>query len=113
MEHLRANIVQVMDELWRVMAPEGYIYIHTAEAGSWQLNMDPTHTQGFLLNSFDYFDPETRHGKEYSYSEKKWKIVRRTEDAAGLHFILQVRKDPVKKLHNTKLADHVLVEAAS
>ena len=76
------------------------------------MNMDPTHTQGFLLNSFDYFDPETRHGAEYNYSEKKWKIIRRTEDAAGLHFILQVRKD-APKLKPRKLSDKVLVEAAS
>lgn len=106
MEHLRANIVPVMDELWRIMAPGGYLYIHTAEAGSWQLNMDPTHTQGFMLQSFDYFDPDTRHGTEYSYSDRKWKVVRRTEDAAGLHFMLQVRKDPVepKKVTREKVA---------
>lgn len=91
-EHLRANIIEVMDELWRVIAPGGHLFIHTAEAGSWQLNMDPTHTQGFMLNSFDYFDPETRHGEQYSYTEHKWKILRRTEDNGGLVFVLSPRK---------------------
>lgn len=103
LEHLRANIVQFMDEAWRIIAPGGYIFIHTAEAGSWQLNMDPTHTQGFLLSSFDYFDPETRHGEIYSYTDKKWKIVRRTEDPAGLHFVLTPRKEPVQPKERPKL----------
>lgn len=103
-EHLRASSVQIMDELWRIMAPGGHLFIHTAEAGSWQLNMDPTHTQGFFLQSFDYFDPETRHGQQYSYSDRKWKIVRRTEDLAGLHFILQVRKDPVEPKARERVA---------
>lgn len=92
MEHLRAEMPMVMDELWRITAPGGYVYIHTAEAGSWQLSMDPTHTQGFFLQSFDYFDPDTRHGQQYSYSDKKWKIIRRTEDPAGLCFVLTPRK---------------------
>ena len=104
-EHLRADIVQVMDELHRIVAPGGYIFIHTAEAGSWQLNMDPTHTQGFMLNSFDYFDPKTRHGDIYSYSDRKWKIVKRSEDPAGLFFVLTPRK--TKVLRPAKLREDV------
>lgn len=104
LEHLRAKIIQFMDEAWRILAPGGYIYIHTAEAGSWQLNMDPTHTQGFMLQSFDYFDPETRHGKEYSYSNKKWKIVKRSEDPSGLYFVLQVRKSAGRIKKTEKIA---------
>lgn len=109
LEHLNVNIVDVMDELWRIVAPGGYLYIHTAEAGSWQLNMDPTHRQGFFLQSFDYFDPDTRHGKEYSYSERKWKVVKRTEDAAGLYFVLTPRKLVPAKLRPE--AEKVLAEA--
>lgn len=112
-EHLRGESIQVMDELWRIMAPDGYLFIQTAEAGSWQLSYDPTHTRGFYLGSFDYFDPDTRAGTQYSYSDRKWKICKRTIDGGGtLTFVLQVRKD-APKLKPAKLLDKVLVEAAS
>lgn len=93
LEHLRPNLTLIMDELWRVLRPHGYVYIHTAEAGSWQLSMDPTHTQGFYLESFDYYDPEKRYGKAYSYTTHKWKVVKKTRDEGGLAFVLQPRKE--------------------
>lgn len=83
MEHLRGDVTAVLDELWRIIAPGGYLFIHTAEAGSWQLAMDPTHVQGFKLNSFDYYDPETPYGAQYTYSERGWKIAKRTIDSSG------------------------------
>lgn len=92
LEHLRANFIEVMDELWRITAPGGHVYIHTAEAGSWQLQLDPTHVQGFRMESMDYLDPEKRHGMIYSYSNRKWKIEVKTRDPGGLLFILQPRK---------------------
>ena len=93
LEHMRVELVQVMNELWRITAPGGYVFIHTAEAGTWQLYTDPTHVQGFALNSFDYFDPSTRIGGVYSYSERKWTIRKRTTDESGLAFILQPNKE--------------------
>ena len=98
LEHLRPSLTEVMDELWRILAPGGYVYIHTAEAGSWQLSMDPTHTQGFYMESLDYYDPERRYGQTYSYSDKKWRIVRKTNDNSGLSFVLQPRKAEVLAL---------------
>ena len=92
LEHLRADMVAVMDELHRILRPGGYLYIHTAEAGSWQLAMDPTHVVGFRPESLDYFDPERSYGEVYCYSERGWRVVRRTSDAGGLLFILQPRK---------------------
>lgn len=96
LEHLRANYIEVMDELWRILSPEGHLFVHTAEQATWQLYTDPTHIQGFALNSMDYLDPETRHGQEYSYSDRKWKLLKRTIDESGLCFILTPRKEPVK-----------------
>ena len=81
--------------MWRIIAPSGYLFIHTAEAGTWQLYTDPTHVQGFSLNSLDYFDPATRIGQNYSYSDKKWTIRKRTTDESGLAFILQPIKESV------------------
>lgn len=92
LEHLRGNVTDVMDELWRITAPGGYVLIHTAEAGSWQLLQDPTHVRGFAMDAFDYYDPETQWGQIYPYSERKWEVVKKTADSAGLIFILRPRK---------------------
>lgn len=93
MEHLRGDVTTVMDELWRVTAPGGHVFIHTCEAGSWQHSMDPTHVHGFNLNSFDYYDPETRYGTQYKYTEKGWKLVKKGRDpSGGLIYVLTPRK---------------------
>lgn len=93
LEHLRGNVTQVLDELWRITAPGGHVFIHTVEAGSWQHSLDPTHVQGFNLHSFDYYDPETNYGRQYKYSEKTWKIVKRTiEPSGGVLVIMTPRK---------------------
>lgn len=91
-EHLKGDLVAVMDELHRILRPHGYVYIHTAQVGSWQLFTDPTHVRGFTLESFDYFDPERLWGKSYPYSERKWKLITATDDdRGGLIFVLQPR----------------------
>jgi len=107
LEHLAAETTDIMDELWRVLRPGGYVYIHTAEAGSWQLNMDPTHRQGYMINSFDYYDPDMRLGSEYNYSERKWRVCKRSIDDSGLVFVLQPRKEP----HGTTTLEPALVGA--
>ena len=92
LEHLKASLPEVMDELWRIC--DGYVYIHTAQIGTWQLYKDPTHLQGFDLEAMDYFDPDTRWGETYSYSNKKWKVVKKTTDGqGGLIFVLKPRKE--------------------
>ena len=96
LEHLKADLPQVLDELWRILKPTGHIYIHTAEVGSWQLALDPTHVVGFSLDSFDYFDPKTKWGglSDYDYTDKKWQVKHKTSDnAGGLIFLLAPRKE--------------------
>lgn len=96
-EHLKADLVPVMDELWRILKPTGHLYIHTAQIGSWQLFLDPTHVRGFDMHSFDYFDPKTRWGGESDYddyTDKKWQIIHRTSDnVGGLMFLMRPRKE--------------------
>ena len=93
LEHLRPHLMEIMDELWRILAPGGYLYVHTVEAGSWQLMTDPTHVVGYTTESFDYFDPETQWGQIYGYSKRPWKIHKSTMDCGGLVFVLQPRKE--------------------
>ncbi len=95
-EHMKGDLVQVMDELHRILRPHGYVYIHTAQVGSWQLFTDPPHVRGFTLESFDSFDPERQWGEAYPYTDRKWKLVNATDDGAGgLIFVLGPRKELV------------------
>jgi glycosyltransferase involved in cell wall biosynthesis len=95
-EHLRADLTDVMNECYRILKPGGYLYIRVPEAGSWQLMRDPTHVVGFQPQSFDYYDPETDIGKHYVYSDKGWKIIKRTANNGGLVFVMQTRKEPTR-----------------
>lgn len=102
LEHLKADLPLVLDELWRILKPTGYLYIHTAEVGSWQLHLDPTHVVGFSLDSFDYFDPKTKWGgmSDYDYTDKKWQVKHKTSDNhGGLIFLLAPRKEVAVAAH--------------
>ena len=53
------NIMAVMEEIWRVLKPNGVIHIKvpsTDGRGAWQ---DPTHVTYWNINTFSYFDPRT------------------------------------------------------
>lgn len=95
LEHLRADMTDVMEELHRILKPGGYMFVRVPEAGSWQLMKDPTHVVGFMPDSFDYYDPETPIGQHYVYSDKGWKILKRTSNNGGLVFVFQTRKQAV------------------
>jgi ubiquinone/menaquinone biosynthesis C-methylase UbiE len=96
MEHLKLNLVESMNECWRILKPEGEICLklpYYQHAASWQ---DPTHYWKFDVTSFDVFDPETKFGAYYDfYSERKWQIIRQAELNPGKSSIfvdLRVRK---------------------
>jgi SAM-dependent methyltransferase len=94
-EHLRGELPEVFNELHRILAPGGYLFIRTCEAGSWMHAYDPTHVRGFALNSFNYWDPDTLEGKAYGMEagERKWKIVRKSLHGLGeIEVLMQPRK---------------------
>lgn len=74
-EHLRPNLVEVMDEVWRVTKPGGLCRI---KVPYWK---SPTayngiHVWQYNMHSFDVFDPATRLGRVYGYyTDRKWKRV--------------------------------------
>jgi ubiquinone/menaquinone biosynthesis C-methylase UbiE len=76
LEHLRINLVQSLDECWRIMRPGGQIFIKLPYWNSDISHQDPTHYWFFSLASLDQFDPDTPRGKVYSfYTTRKWKIL--------------------------------------
>jgi predicted SAM-dependent methyltransferase len=76
LEHL-PETVRTMEELHRIAAPGCRLTIRVPFWNSPDAITDPTHAAQFNEHSFDYFDPETRHGKERGYySSARFRIER-------------------------------------
>jgi glycosyltransferase involved in cell wall biosynthesis len=92
LEHLSCNIIEYMNECWRILKPDGHLVLVTVRTGSWQHLTDPTHVRGFTLNSFDYFDRDTVLGEDYgnAYSNREWSIIKKAATPSGeLLFIIK------------------------
>lgn len=71
------RFMRFMDELWRVLKPDGEFALVTPYAGSPGFWQDPTHINGINEVTWWYFDPEEprMHGDLYTfYRPKPWKI---------------------------------------
>ena len=95
-EHLTIDLVQVVDECWRILRPKGQLYMKLPHWQSDIAYQDPTHRWRFSMHSFDLFDPDTRHGKDYAfYTTRKWKIAKPAllnGAKSSIHITLEVRK---------------------
>lgn len=76
LEHLNIDLLQSMNECWRILKPGGQIQLKLPvwdHPNSWT---DPTHRWHYTLETCDIFDPRTKYGSEYRfYTDRKWKIV--------------------------------------
>ncbi|MGA2384879.1 MAG: class I SAM-dependent methyltransferase [Gemmatimonadales bacterium] len=54
-EHVE-DLVALMEEIHRVLRPDGVVYITTPHFSSANAFTDPTHRRALSLRSFDYFD---------------------------------------------------------
>jgi SAM-dependent methyltransferase len=73
LEHLD-DILGVMNELHRILKPEGVAKIITPHFSSLYSWDDPTHRHHFSSNSFDYFTP---NASMTSRAEAKFEIVKK------------------------------------
>lgn len=96
-EHL-SSVVKIMDEIHRVLRPDGEVYITVPLFGGRNHLVDPTHLRGFHPSSFDVFDDETDYGKSSTgnlCTKRRWKILRKESDAdhgdPNGNLILQMR----------------------
>lgn len=96
LEHLNVDLVQSLDECWRILRPGGQVYLKLPHWDSDVGYQDPTHRWRYSLKSFDQFDPDTPRGKVYGYySARKWKIVGPpilNSGGSSIHVTLEVRK---------------------
>src|SRR3990172_723772 len=72
-EHLKPWLaIDVMDEAWRVMKPQGQLMLSMPYAGSFGHWQDPTHIKPWNEATATYFDPD--HDLYQIYKPKPWKI---------------------------------------
>ena len=88
LEHF-VYVLPVMDEIWRVTKPGGFLHIRTTYFNTEQSYRDPTHLHYFTLESFDYWDPDTTSGRRYPYSKHKWKVLKKGVDGQETVFLLR------------------------
>lgn len=76
LEHIRPDLVQSLNECWRILRPGGQLFVKLPYWESEISHEDPTHRWFFALRSLDQFDPDTERGREYAfYTPRKWRIL--------------------------------------
>lgn len=97
LEHLRMDLFRSMDECWRILHPEGKVYL---KIPYWRHNTsygDPSHHGRFSLETPQFFDPETKLGRAYQfYPHRKWKIIKGpllNKSKSSIHCTLQKRSE--------------------
>ena len=73
LEHIKPwHTIDLFNEVWRLLRPDGQFWIAVPYAGSTGFWQDPTHCNGFIPATFQYFDPE--YPLYGIYKPKPWKI---------------------------------------
>jgi hypothetical protein len=68
--------IDVMDEMWEMIHPDGQLLVIVPYAGSFGFYQDPLRTKGYNEATFSYFDPDHKSGLYQIYQPKPWHIVR-------------------------------------
>lgn len=86
-EHFKPWLfIDIMNEWWRILKPQGELIIATPYAGSHGYWQDPTHVRGFNETSFLYFDPlhQKTQGQLYQvYRPLPWEVKEQHWDMSG------------------------------
>lgn len=103
LEHIdphKGVFIAVMNEIWRVLRPEGQFAFVVPHAESPGMMQDPTHCNFINETTMHYFDPLSETQLYQFYRPKPWKIVQQVFNPAGnLEVLLEKRKlDPSYEL---------------
>ncbi len=92
-EHLKPwLIIDIFDEMWRVMKPNGQLMIATPYAGSFGFWQDPTHIKPWNEATATYFDSDCQLYQ--IYKPRPWKIMINSWHSNGnLEVVLSARKE--------------------
>ncbi len=93
LEHPK-EVVPIIGECWRLLAPRGNLDIRVPHYQSENAWIDPTHQRPFHLDTFDYFDPDTYWvGKYGFYTDKRWAVESKELLEGNVVVRLKPRKD--------------------
>lgn len=88
----RPAIMAFIDECARILQPGGELYIQAPGWDSEVFKIDPTHVRGFHINTFDFFDPDTRYGQIRDfYDGPKFKVRAEELENKNLRFWMTKR----------------------
>lgn len=89
LEHLTINLIESIDECWRVLRPMGQLRIKLPawdHERSWD---DVTHVHKVGAGALDQFDPRTERGRNYAfYTRRKWAIKKRTRGTTAYYWAM-------------------------
>ena len=95
LEHME-NLIFAMNEMWRVLAPEGVLKGKVPREGGRGALADPTHKRILIMDTFDYFTGVNRHNSfrpkrpgNADYGIKPWYKILVDK---RINFILRPRK---------------------
>jgi len=76
LEHL-TDTVAFMNECWRILHPDGTLFVQAVGWQSENLWRDPTHKRGFHPDTFRYFDPSSPWHQAYGrfYTPYRWQVM--------------------------------------
>lgn len=96
LEHLSIDLVQALDECWRILRPGGTLRLKVPFWKHDNAYADPTHRWRYSLRSLDVFDPDTKLGRELGfYTARKWALAeppRLNDQQSSVIAVLRVRK---------------------
>lgn len=79
LEHV-PNLIGLMEEIHRILSPEGQLVVHVPYFRSSWAAIDPTHVRQFTLSSMDYFVKGTYAYNGYRFFESSFSKLERYLD---------------------------------
>ena len=93
-EHLKLDLIQILNECWRILKPRGILYVKYPVFTSPRIHDDPTHRWQWSQYSFDFVDQTTNYGNEYwFYTPNKWTILKKEVDRCNCKISLRPIKE--------------------
>ena len=103
LEHLD-NFMRAMEELHRIIAPNGKLKLSVPYWNSTSRYIDPTHKMGFHEDTFKFFDPSSAYCQErYYYTNARFSIEKETFVLAPFRPYFWIPKLPLIYINNKKL----------
>lgn len=88
-QDLRPMIVAFMEEMYRILQPQGILWIQTPGHDAAFAWADPTHVRTFTKDSMDFFDPSTDFGKAAGfYSKAQFSVTCEVLENKNLQFVM-------------------------